>query len=404
MSPVRAWRPTVVARLARTLGLLVQKIPRIRMTARTKTTVKSATVSHAELTKPDVTGPAQPKALVFVSHDSRDADIAEAFANLLSDVSAGTLKSFRSSDKKGNTGIEFGAEWYASIISQLGDATDVVALLTARSIDRPWILYEAGVAKGRLETTVLGLALGVPLDKVSTGPFGQFQNCGDDEDSLTKLVMQLLERNPDAAPREEAVRMQVRLFIATLAKILATKPKRAAEGNAEEPGVARLFEEVKAMVRELPERIDDRVRTTTRRQAGRSARRLHPKMLDEILFRSHNSSSKDAKVAALLVVLSLAKEDAAWLYESGIEIYRAMLSGDRAAVASTYKQFAAAMEIMNRGPMLREIYRGDDEEGYMLARYVPEMVERFVEEYLAPSSIRRRIVKPDVSPSSDEQA
>ncbi len=43
----------------------------------------------------------RPKALVFVSHDSRDADLAEAFANLLSDVSAGTLKSFRSSDKRG---------------------------------------------------------------------------------------------------------------------------------------------------------------------------------------------------------------------------------------------------------------------------------------------------------------
>jgi len=138
--------------------------------------------------------PIRSKALVFVSHDSRDADIAEAFANLLSDVSAGTLKSFRSSDKKGNTGIEFGAEWYTSIMSQLGDATDVVALLTARSIDRPWILYEAGVARGKLDTTVLGLALGVPLDKISTGPFGQFQNCGDDEDSLTKLVMQLPAR------------------------------------------------------------------------------------------------------------------------------------------------------------------------------------------------------------------
>ena len=148
-----------------------------------------------------------PKTLVFISHDSRDADLAEAFANLLSDVSAGTLKSFRSSDKKGTSGIEFGTEWYTAIMSQLGDATDVVALLTQPSVDRPWILYEAGVAKGKLDTNVLGIALGVPLDKVSSGPFGQFQNCADDEDSLTKLVLQLIRRNPEAAPREEAVRM-----------------------------------------------------------------------------------------------------------------------------------------------------------------------------------------------------
>jgi hypothetical protein len=107
----------------------------------------------------------RPKALVFISHDTRNANLAEAFANLLSDVSGGTLKSFRSSDKKGNTGIEFGAEWFSTIMAQLADATDVVALLTPQSLDRPWILYEAGVAKGRLDTTLFGLALGHRLIK-----------------------------------------------------------------------------------------------------------------------------------------------------------------------------------------------------------------------------------------------
>lgn len=85
---------------------------------------------------------ARPKALVFISHDTRDADFAEAFAELLADVSVGTLKSFRSSDNKGTSGIEFGDNWYTAIFSKLGEATDVVALLTTHSIDRPWIPYE----------------------------------------------------------------------------------------------------------------------------------------------------------------------------------------------------------------------------------------------------------------------
>jgi hypothetical protein len=336
--------------------------------------------------------PARPKALVFVSHDSRDADIAEAFANLLSDVSAGTLKSFRSSDKKGNSGIEFGAEWYTSIMSQLEDATDVVALLTARSIDRPWILYEAGVAKGKLETTVLGLALGVPLDKVSTGPFGQFQNCGDDEDSLTRLVMQLLQRNPDASPREEAVRMQVKLFIQSLSKLLAAKPKKShPDSGSEEQNVAKLFEEVKAMVRELPERVDDKVRSASRRVAGRSLRRLHPKMLEEFLFRP-TSSDQNQMVASLLMVLSLTKDDVPWIHEAGMAIYRAMALDDRSAVNAAHKQFQITMEMMMHGPWRREFFR-DEEESFMMARYLPEMIERVVGEYLATSPIRRRQVK-----------
>lgn len=343
--------------------------------------------------------PVRPRALVFVSHDSRDADIAEAFSNLLSDVSAGTLKSFRSSDKKGNSGIEFGAEWYTSIMSQLEDATDVVALLTARSIDRPWILYEAGVAKGKLETTVLGLALGVPLDKVSTGPFGQFQNCGDDEDSLTRLVMQLLQRNPDASPREEAVRMQVKLFIQSLSKLLAAKPKKAStDSSNEEQSVAKLFEEVKAMVRELPDRVDDKVRSTSRRIPGRSLRRIHPKMLDEMLFTP--PSDRNKKAAALLMALSFAKEDAPWLYEVGKEIYRAMATDNRNAVSAAHKQFQITMEMMMHGPWRRELIR-DDEESFMMARYLPEFIERAVGEYLASSPIRRRPSKPNENVDGD---
>ena len=41
------------------------------------------------------------KPLVFISHDTRDVALAEAFAKLLTNVSAGVLKSFRSSDRKG---------------------------------------------------------------------------------------------------------------------------------------------------------------------------------------------------------------------------------------------------------------------------------------------------------------
>ncbi|HEY5705309.1 MAG TPA: H-type lectin domain-containing protein [Terrimicrobiaceae bacterium] len=210
--------------------------------------------------------PDRKKALVFISHDSRDANLAEALADLLRDVSGGTVKSFRSSDKKGTSGIEFGAHWYKEVMSQLGAATDVVALLTQHSLDRPWILYEAGVASGKLDISVLGVAFGVALDKVSVGPFGQFQNCADDEDSLTKLIMQLIRRNPDASPSEAKVRQEVRDFRQKIPMLLDTKEKETtpSASGAEETNIAKLFEEVKLMVRELPERVDDRVRSILR--------------------------------------------------------------------------------------------------------------------------------------------
>ena len=128
----------------------------------------------------EITVSKQKPALVFISHDTRDAEIAESFSKLLSSVSAGVLKSFRSSDKKGTQGMEYGVEWYPEIMRKLDEASDIVCLLTHNSVNRPWILYEAGVAKGKLNNTVLGVAVGIPLNKANNGPFAQFQNCGDD--------------------------------------------------------------------------------------------------------------------------------------------------------------------------------------------------------------------------------
>ena len=323
---------------------------------------------------------ARSKSLVFVSHDSRDADLAEAFENLLSDVSAGTLKSFRSSDKRSSSGIEFGAEWYATIMARLDDATDVVALLTAQSIDRPWILYEAGVAKGKLETTVFGTALGVPLEKVSTGPFGQFQNCDDDEDSLTKLVMQLLQRNPDAAPREEAVRSQVRVFRENVDKVLKTrgKVKTAEPPASEDQNTAKLFEEVKAMVRELPSRVDERIALVSR--MGVTRNRLHPAMLEELMF-NPALRGRGSKALNWLVFLSLIREDIPWLYEPGMEFYRAIQSRKRDDIRAAHESLLHILKFSQKSKMLYRFLRNEGEDVHFLLRHLDEFIERTLHEY-----------------------
>lgn len=68
--------------------------------------------------------------LIFISHDSRDAELAEEFSNLLKSASIGALKSFVSSDKKGTRGIEYGQEWYPAIMEKIDEASEVICLLT----------------------------------------------------------------------------------------------------------------------------------------------------------------------------------------------------------------------------------------------------------------------------------
>jgi hypothetical protein len=315
------------------------------------------------------------KALVFISHDSRDADLAEAFADMLADVSVGTVESFRSSDNKGTSGIEFGDKWYEAILVKLGKATDVVALLTANSLDRPWILYEAGIAAGRLDTRVVGITLGVALAKATVGPFGQFQNCTDEENSLTKLMMQLVRRNPDAAPREEAVRMQVRIFGEKVGKILNARGTQTAEPTpTEEQNTAKLFEEVKSMVRDLPERVDDRVRQASKR-GPRRLRRLHPMMLEEMMFHPRLREKKDGTAAAWLVFISVLKDDCPWIYEPGLELYRALRAGRQTDIQRARHHLLAVAELTSRHPIFREFLDEGNESSFLL-RHLDEVIER----------------------------
>lgn len=289
--------------------------------------------------------------LIFISHDTRDADLAEAFAKLLSSVSAGVLKSFRSSDKTGTQGIEYGTEWYPKLMTQLGSASDVVCLLTPRSVDRPWILYEAGVAKGRLDTPVHSVALGIPISRASVGPFAQFQNCADDEPALTKLVMQLVSRIPGSEPDREAIQMQVASFKTRVTGLLESIDKASAPPAQkvanDDNTVAKLFEEVKVMFQDLPSRLEGTDRSKRRRM-----RRFHPMMFEEMMMGGFEDGPDPI---GILIMCSLFREDMPWLYEVGLETYKAIQAGDERATERALDRFRRVAKMTTRGPWMEDM-------------------------------------------------
>jgi hypothetical protein len=308
-----------------------------------------------------------PKSLVFISHDTRDADLAEAFSNLLKTVSAGVLKSFRTSDKKGSQGIEYGVEWYPEIIKNIQDASDVVCLLTENSIDRPWILFEAGMAKGKLDTKILGIALGVQLNKAISGPFAVFQNCGDDEDSLVKLVFQLVDRIPNSEPDEETIRFQVKNFKKRVDEIVkkgkAKSPTLKQDEAEKANSSVKLFEEIKVMFQDLPSRIETNVRIDNR---DRKHRKLHPMLIDELCHMPKNSKG------GIMMALSLFRETSMpWIYDIGIETVKAIrLKKTKAEKLKELQDFEEIIQMSNHHPMMREFYM-DSKDDYMLFREMP---------------------------------
>lgn len=316
--------------------------------------------------------------LVFISHETRDAEIAEEFGNLLKSASAGALKSFCSSNKKPTQGIEYGSEWYPAIMEKIDEATDVVCLLTQHSIDRPWILYEAGVAKGKLNTKVIGVALGIPLSVAIKGPFAQFQNLGDDMDSLTKLILELVKKVPGLDPDEQIVKTLVENFKKKSTEIIAKNSKStiAAEkkDNVAETSVAKLFEEIKIMFEDLPSRIENKVDPEYRRRKTR----FHPMMMEELLHMSKGVNSH----IPILMVLSIYKNEFPWIYEIGSETLKILQSKKpRKEKEIAIREFFEIFEFTFRHPMMREMMYS--KESNMMFRETQHFFEEYFDRYLS---------------------
>ena len=307
-----------------------------------------------------------PAPLVFISHDSRDADLAEAFSKLLKSVSAGMIKTFRSSDKKAGDGIDFGEEWYKRLMTQLEATTDVVCLFTERSLDRPWILFEAGVAKGKLDRPVVGVALGVPLGRVSAGPFYQFQNMDDGEDDLTKLVNQLARRVSGLELDPDVVRTQVQAFKATEALIVKDIGGATGAGEDDENSVAKLVEEMKTLPARIAERLSDEGEPMRRRRI----RRFHPMMFEELM----RISGEPGDPVGILMAASIVRDDMPWLYELAMEVYRSVKVGDIGSIEREMDRLRRFSEVMMHGPFLEELGYGRKEH-HMIAMEFPRMLE-----------------------------
>jgi hypothetical protein len=172
---------------------------------------------------------------------------------------------------------------------------------------------------------VYGIALGVAFAKATNGPFARFQNCEAKEETLTTVVLDLIQRNQNARPREEAVRRQVKTFLADIDPLLK---KRAQDDTEPEEmdatAAAKLFEEVKVMFRDLPGRVEGHLRE---HGMTRYRRRFHPMMFEEV-FHLARAESGENLGAAWLFISSFFRDEAPWLSETGLQLHRAYQAGD----------------------------------------------------------------------------
>lgn len=85
---------------------------------------------------------------VFISHTHGDKEIADALNKAIHSLFGDVVKVEYSTKKEAEGGIAHGEDWYDWIVDQVTGADVAYVLLTPGSIQKPWILWEAGAVAG----------------------------------------------------------------------------------------------------------------------------------------------------------------------------------------------------------------------------------------------------------------
>lgn len=153
------------------------------------------------------------KPTVFISHSTRDSEVASAFGTLLTKASRQTIDIFQSTKR----GIEYSRKWFSALMESLRSSACVVSLLTPEALRSQWVLCELGVAIAN-EIPVFGLTVGMLARDLPSGPFQEYQLCeGTEESNVHALCEQILRSLPNAEVDDEQLWQLVRNYMATTA-------------------------------------------------------------------------------------------------------------------------------------------------------------------------------------------
>jgi len=91
---------------------------------------------------------------VFISHRHEDSDLARAWQQLFSGVSAGQVDPWFSSDDRPGAGVQSGA-WYDQLRKFLEEASTILVIVTPGVVEGPWVVFESGYAAGSSIQTIV---------------------------------------------------------------------------------------------------------------------------------------------------------------------------------------------------------------------------------------------------------
>ena len=198
-----------------------------------------------------------------------------------------------------------------------------------------------------------------------TGPLAQFQAKKVDKQGLSELIGSINRLSEHAVPETRLIQL-FEMAWPTLEAKFAAIPTVVSTARHNRPN-HEILEDLVAGVRSLELRFRDALDDGPRSRRRRSA--IYPMMLDEMM---HGLRLGRRDPVRFLLLASVLRDAFPWLYELGVDAYRASIDGDKAREADAVRRFSQAVRLLRRGPFLEEA--GVDKASYMMVREMEHML------------------------------
>lgn len=244
--------------------------------------------------------------------------------------------------------IEAGDRWAEAVAKELADSNFGIICVTRENVNSPWVLFEAGaLAKSLQGSKVIPLLLDLDFRDI-TGPLAQFQAKKLDKAGISEVISSINQTANHEVPETRAKQLFDALW-PEFEKKVAAIPKQPTAAKHTRPQ-HEILEELVASVRSLDSRLRDFSEDSPDSMRHRRMK-FHPMMFREI---AHMVGGEPGDPIGLLVLASVFRSDMPWLYELGMEAYRASKAGLPEEAARAMRTFRRAIEKMRHVPFPME--------------------------------------------------
>jgi hypothetical protein len=272
--------------------------------------------------------------------------------------------------------IEAGERWAQSVAKELNASNFGIVCVTSENVNSPWILFEAGALTKSLETSrVIPLLFDLEFSDIS-GPLAQFQAKKLTRAGLDEVIHSLQGSADEPIPEERAKQLFEALW-SEFENKLSEIPDEAPTERHVRPQ-HEVLEELVSSIRTLDARVresEEMISTSPRgRRGSRGSMRFHPMMLREL---DHFMADGPDDPIGILILASLFRDDAPWLYELAVEAYRAIV-GNRRDRKRKVERLLRSLDMTMHGPFPMEELGMDPMTIDMIRHELPRYLDRYV--------------------------